>query len=121
MLKVKLTDCSAHSVLSVKAVMVTVYFVTASRPDRITRVSVVSPTAVVPFCHSTWYLKDHMSGVDGLSHNSTTLGGIGPSRLAFCGGSGQAAWGQVVKSCQITSGEYYVFELHSNAYILEPF
>ena len=52
--------------------------------------SVVSPTAVVPFCHSTWYLKDHMSGVDGLSHNSTTLGGTGLARLVFCGGPGQA-------------------------------
>ena len=90
MLKVKLTDCSAHSVLSVNAVMVTAYSVTASKPDKVTRVSVVSPTAVVPFCHSTWYLKDHMSGVDGLSHNSTTLGGTGLARLAFCEDPGQA-------------------------------
>ena len=52
--------------------------------------SVVSPTAVVPFSHSTWYLKDHKSGVDGLSHNSTTLGGTGLARLALCGGPGQA-------------------------------
>ena len=29
--------------------------------------------------------------------------------------------GSRVKSCQITSGEYYAFELHSNAYILESF
>ena len=102
-------DCAAHSVLSVNAMMVTAYSVTASRPDRVTCVSVVlASTAVVPFCHSTWYLKDHMSGVDGLSHNSTTLGGTGLARLAFCGGPGQAAWGQVVKSCQLTSGEYYV-------------
>ena len=76
--------------LSVKAVIVTAYSVTASKPDRVTRVSVVSPTAVVPFCHSIWYLNDHMSGVDGLSHNSTTLGGTGLARLVCCGGPGQA-------------------------------
>ena len=76
--------------LSVKAVIITEYRDSASRLDRVTHVSVVSPTTVVPFCHSTWYLKDHMSGVDGLSHNSTTLGGTGLARLAFCGGPGQA-------------------------------
>ena len=106
MLKVKLTDCSAHSVLSVNAVMVTVYSVTASRPDRVTRVSVVSPTAVVPFCHSTWYLKDHMSGVDGLSHNNTTLGGTGLARLAFCGGPGQAGV-ERESGVDIESSDYY--------------
>ena len=60
-----------------------------------------------------------MSGVDGLSHNSTTLGGTGLARLAFCGGPGQAAWGQEGRSCQLTSCEYYVLELDSNATYLE--
>ena len=89
-LKVKLTDCSAHTVLSVKAVMVTVYSVTASRPDRVPRVSVMSPTANVPFCQSMRYMKDHMSGVVGRSHCTSTLGGTGLASLGLRGGPGQA-------------------------------
>ena len=86
----KLMDCSAHSVLSVKAVMVTVYSVTASRPERIACVSVVSPTADVPFCQSMRYMKDHMSAVDGRSHSRSTLGGIWLATEMFTGGPGQS-------------------------------
>ena len=89
-LKVKLMDCSAHSVLSVKAVMVIVYSVTASRPERIACVSVVSPTADVPFCQSMRYMKDHMSAVDGCSHDRVTLGGIWLATVMFTGGPGQS-------------------------------
>ena len=84
-------DCSAHnSVLSVKAVMVIVYSVAASRSERIACVSVVSPTADVPFCHSTRNTKDHMSGVDGRSHDRVTLGGIRLTVVMFSGGPGQS-------------------------------
>ena len=65
-------DCSGHSVLSVKAVMVTVYSVTASSPDSVPRMSVVSPTADVPFCQSMRYMKDHMSAVDCRFHSRST-------------------------------------------------
>ena len=86
----KLTDSCAHSVLSVKAVMVTVYSVTASRPERIACVSVVSPTADVPFCQSMRYMKDHWSGVDGGSHSRSTLGGTRLDTMIFSGGPGQS-------------------------------
>ena len=86
----KLTDCSAHSVLSVKAVMATAYWVSISKPDRVPRVSAVSPTADVPFCQSMRYMKDHMSGVAGRSHRTSTLGGTEPASLGLRGGPGQA-------------------------------
>ena len=76
-------DCSGHSVLAVKAVMVTEYSVTASRSERIACVSAVPSTADVPFFQSTRYVNDHMSGVDGRSHNRVTLGGSGMLTLCF--------------------------------------
>ena len=100
-LKVKLADCSAHIVLSVKAVMVTVYSVTASRPVRVSRASVVSPTADVLFCQSMRYMKDHMSGVVGRSHCNSTMGGTGLASLGLRGGPGQAV-GERVKRMQCT-------------------
>ena len=39
--------------------------------------SVVSTTSDVPFCQSMRYMKDHMSGVVGRSHCTSTLGGTG--------------------------------------------
>ena len=89
MLKVKLTDRCGHSVLSVKAVMVTTYSVVASRPDSVSRVP-ISPTADVSLNHSTRYMKDHLSGVDGRSHNRSTLGGTGLTTVMFSGGPGQS-------------------------------
>ena len=53
--------------------------------------SVVSPTADVPFCQSMRYMKDHMSGVVGRSHCTSTLGGTGLVSLRLRGGPGQAA------------------------------
>ena len=76
--------------LSVKAVMVTAYSVTASSPDSVPRMSVVSPTADVPFCQSMRYMKDHMSAVDGCSHSRSALGGKGLASLGLRGGPGQA-------------------------------
>ena len=76
--------------LSVKAVMVTAYSVTASSPDSVPRMSVVSPTADVPFCQSMRYMKDHMSAVDGWSHIRSTLGGTGLNTAIFSGGPGQS-------------------------------
>ena len=76
--------------LSVKAVMVTAYSVTASSPDSVPRMSVVSPTADVPFCQSMRYMKDHMSAVDGRSHSRSTLGGTGLITVIFSGGPGQS-------------------------------
>ena len=76
-------DCSGHSVLSVKAVMVTPYSVAAFRPDSVPCMSVVSPTADVPFCQSMRYMKDHMSAVDGRSHSRSTLGGTERASLGF--------------------------------------
>ena len=52
--------------------------------------SAASPTADVPFSQSMWYMKDHMSGVDGRSHRTSTLGGTGLVSLGLRGGPGQA-------------------------------
>ena len=76
--------------LSVKAVMETAYSVTASSPDSVPRMSVVSPTADVPFCQSMRYMKDHMSAVDGRSHSRSTSGGKGLASLGLRGSPGQA-------------------------------
>ena len=51
--------------------------------------SAVSPTADVPFCQSMRYMKDHMSGVAGRSHHTSTLGGTEFARLGLRGGPGQ--------------------------------
>ena len=77
--------------------MVTVYSVTASKYDRVPRVSVVSPTADVPFCQSMRYMKDHMSGVVGRSHCTSTLGGTGLVSVRLRGGPGQAVGERVTR------------------------
>ena len=52
--------------------------------------SVVSPTADVPFSQSMRYMKDHMSGVAGWSQRICTLGGTELANLGLRGGPGQA-------------------------------
>ena len=52
--------------------------------------SVVSPTSDVPLCESMRYMKDHMSGVVGRSHCTSTLGGTGLASFGLRGGPGQA-------------------------------
>ena len=52
--------------------------------------SVVSPTADVPFCQSMRYKKDHMSEFIGRSHCISTMGGTGLASLGLRGGPGQA-------------------------------
>ena len=52
--------------------------------------SAVCPTADVPFSQSMRYVKDHMSGVAGRSHRTSTLGGTGFASLGLRGGPGQA-------------------------------
>ena len=52
--------------------------------------SAVSPTAYVPFSQSMRYMKDHMSGVDGRSHNRFTSGGIELATVMFSGGPEQS-------------------------------
>ena len=75
--------------LSVKAVTVTSYSVSASRPDRVVCLLVMSPAADVSSNHSTRYMKDHMSGVSGASHNRSTLGGTGLATEKPSAGPGQ--------------------------------
>ena len=95
MWKTKEIRCSSHSVLSVKAVMVTAYSVTGSRPDRTARVPSPSPTATDSLNHSAMYMKDHLSGVSGLVHSRSTLGGTGLATIGRRGGPGQAVdWSQ---------------------------
>ena len=52
--------------------------------------SAVSPTADVPFCQSIRYMKDHMSGVAGGSHFTSTSEGTELTTLGLRGGPGQA-------------------------------
>ena len=52
--------------------------------------SAVSPTADVPFSQSMRYMKDHMSGVAGWSHRTSTVGGTELASLGLWGGPGQA-------------------------------
>ena len=52
--------------------------------------SAVSPTADVSFSQSMRYMKDHMSGVDGWSHRTSTLGGTELASRGLRGDPGQA-------------------------------
>ena len=95
--KLKLADCCGHNVLSVYAVIVTLYCCAASRPDRIARLPALSSTTDVSFNHSTRYTKDHISGVAGDSHNRSTFGGTGLTAVMFSGGPGQSMHGTVAQ------------------------
>ena len=58
----------------------------------------MSPTSDVPICKSIRYMKDHMSGVVGRSHSTSTLGGTELASLGLTGGPGQAV-GESKGSC----------------------